>query len=155
MNAPDFQNIVDAALNKKSSRIPLYEHIVSPLIIEKMTGKKFADLVNGNREDKKEFFRHFSGFFRAAGYDTVSFECCAGSAMPGSGALGGHKEGVIKTRKDFDEYPWASIPDLYFDANRETLRAFAETLPEGMKGIGGVGNGIFECVQDITGFQEL
>ncbi|GHT60550.1 hypothetical protein FACS1894109_18340 [Spirochaetia bacterium] len=155
MFTPDYHNIVNAALNKKSNRIPLYEHIVSPLIMEKITGKKFADLANGNFEDKKEFFRHFSGFFREAGYDTVSFECCAGQIMPGSGALGGHQEGVIKTRKDLDAYPWASIPDFYFDANRETLRAFAETLPAGMKGIGGVGNGIFECVQDITGFQEL
>jgi uroporphyrinogen decarboxylase len=75
--------------------------------------------------------------------------------MPGSGSLGGHKEGVIKNRKDFDGYPWAAIPDYYFRMSSETFRAFAETLPEGMKGIGGVGNGVFECVQDITGFQEL
>ncbi|AEF82667.1 uroporphyrinogen decarboxylase family protein [Leadbettera azotonutricia] len=155
MNSPDFRNIVDAGLNKKSSHIPLYEHIVSPLIIEKLTGKKFADLLMGDFEDKKEFFRHYSGFFRDFGYDTVSFECCAGPAMPGSGSLGGHKAGVIKNRRDFDEYPWASIPDFYFEANGEIFKAFAETLPEGMKGIGGVGNGIFECVQDITGFQEL
>jgi uroporphyrinogen decarboxylase len=75
--------------------------------------------------------------------------------MPGSGSLGGHKEGVIKTRKDFDVYPWDEIPDLYFERYRDYFRALGETLPPGMKAIGGVGNGVFECVQDITGFQEL
>jgi uroporphyrinogen decarboxylase len=75
--------------------------------------------------------------------------------MPGSGSLGGHKEGVIKTRADFDAYPWDQIPTLYFERFSPYFRAFGETLPPGMKGIGGVGNGIFECVQDITGFQEL
>jgi uroporphyrinogen decarboxylase len=75
--------------------------------------------------------------------------------MPGSGSLGGHKEGVIQSRKDFDEYPWDSIPDLYFERYGDYFRAFGETLPEGVKGIGGVGNGVFECVQDITGFENL
>jgi uroporphyrinogen decarboxylase len=28
-------------------------------------------------------------------------------------------------------------------------------MPQGMKGIGGVGNGIFECVQDVVGFEDL
>lgn len=28
-------------------------------------------------------------------------------------------------------------------------------MPEGMKAVGGPGNGIFECVQDITGYQNL
>jgi len=28
-------------------------------------------------------------------------------------------------------------------------------LPEGMKAVGGVGNGIFECVQDVVGYESL
>jgi uroporphyrinogen decarboxylase len=61
---PDYRNIVNAAENKKSTRIPLYEHIISPLIMEKMTGEKFADLAEGSYKDKLEFFRHYCGFFR-------------------------------------------------------------------------------------------
>ena len=155
MNNPDYRNIVNAAYNRKSARIPLYEHIISEKIMEAVQGKKFAELYNGDYRDKLEFFRHYCGFFRDSGYDTVSFECCAGPAMPGSGSLGGHKEGVIKTRSDFDAYPWDSIPEIYFENNRDYFRALGEAMPPGMKGIGGVGNGIFECVQDVTGFQEL
>jgi uroporphyrinogen decarboxylase len=155
MGQPDYRNIVNAALNRESNRIPLYEHNVSPHIMEKITGKQFASLAGGDYRDKVEFFRHFCGFFRDMGYDTVSWEGTAGSAMPGSGSLGGHKEGVIKTRKDFDAYPWEAIPDMYFERYGDCFRALGEALPPGMKGIGGVGNGVFECVQDITGFQEL
>jgi uroporphyrinogen decarboxylase len=155
MFTPDYRNIVNAAEDKASSRIPLYEHIISPLIMEAMQGEKFAELVGGNYSDKLEFFRHYCGFFMDSGYDAVSFECCTGEVMPGSGALGNHKEGVIKTRSDFDSYPWDAVPDMYFERNRDFFRALGETMPPGMKGIGGVGNGIFECVQDVVGFQEL
>ena len=155
MFSPDYHNIVNAAQNKKSSRIPLYEHIISHKIMETMMGKKFADFFNGGLEDKKEFFRNYCDFFRSFGYDTVSFECCVGPIMPGSGALGNHKDGVIKTRADFDSYPWDRIPDLFFEAYRDYFRALEEVMPPGMKAIGGVGNGVFECVQDIVGFQEL
>ena len=152
---PDYRNIVNAAENKKSSRIPLYEHIISTLIMEKMTGKKFPDLAGGDYKDKLEFFRHYCGFFKDSGYDAVSFECGASGVMPGHGALGNHREGVIKTRRDFDAYPWDAVPDMYFERYGDYFSALGETMPAGMKAIGGVGNGVFECVQDIVGFQEL
>ena len=152
---PDYNNIVKAAENKKPERIPLYEHTVSHKIMETMRGVRFSDLYNGTYQDKLEFFRHYSAFFKESGYDTVSYECCIGPAMPGSGALGRQKEGVIKTRKDFEAYPWAYVPDFYFEMYGDYFRALDEVMPPGMKGIGGVGNGVFECVQDIVGFQEL
>ena len=155
MFSPDYRNTVNAAYNRESSRIPLYEHIISEKIMEIIQGKRFSELYNGDYRDKVEFFRHYCAFFQDSGYDTVSFECCVGAAMPGSGALGNHKEGVIKTRSDFDAYPWDSIPEIYFDRYRDYFRALEEVMPPGMKGIGGVGNGIFECVQDVVGFQEL
>ena len=156
---PDYHNIVCAAENKKSSRIPLYEHCVSPRIMETLQGSKFADLFNGNYQDKVEFFRHFCGFYRDNGYDTVSYECCVVPIMPGGGALGGalgrQEEGVIKTRSDFDAYPWEAIPERFFEIFRINYRALEEAMPQGMKAIGGVGNGVFECVQDLVGFQQL
>ena len=63
MFVPDFNNVVNAALNKTSARIPLYEHIVSPVIMEKITGKRFAALADGGYGDKLEFFRHYNRFF--------------------------------------------------------------------------------------------
>ena len=155
MFIPDYSNIVKAAKNEKSSRIPLYEHIIAPSVMETITGKQFGDPEHGSFNDKKEFFRHYNQFFPDMGYDAVCWECCAGTVMPGSGSLGGHKIGEIQSRKDFDKYPWDSVPDLYFERFTDYFRAFGETLPEGVRGIGGVGNGVFECVQEITGFENL
>ena len=155
MFIPDYQNIVNAAENKPSSRIPVYEHIIAPKIMETMQGKKFEQLLEGNYSDKQEFFRNYSGFFKDYGYDAVSFELGVPQVMPGSGALRDNAEGAIKNRADFDAYPWDAIPDFFFEKYREFYRAFGETMPPGMKGIGGVGYGVFEIVQDLVGFQEL
>jgi uroporphyrinogen decarboxylase len=152
---PDYNNIIDAARNIKPQRMPIYEHIISPNIMEEAIGKKFTDLYHGNKNDRREFFKNYNNFFLEMGYDTVSFECCIGPAMPGSGSLGEHKPGVIKTRDDFNKYPWKEIPKLYFEKYSEDFQLMGEELPAGMKAIGGPGNGLFECVQDITGYMDL
>ena len=152
---PDYRNILDAASNRKPRRLPLYEHGVDVSVMEQVLGIKFLDGLYGGYEEKKEFFRHYCDFFYQMGYDTVTFEQCIGPAMPGSGSLGGHVPGVIKNREDFEKYPWESIPDRYFALYAENFRALAEVIPAGMRAIGGVGNGIFECVQDVTGYMAL
>lgn len=152
---PDYQNVVKAARNIEVERFPLYEHIISSTVMERITGRQFADLWNGDDRDLDEFFRNYCNFFRDMGYDTVSFEGCVGSIMPGSGALSGHIKGVIQERADFEKYPWESIPDRYFEAYDRYFEALRRNLPAGMKAIGGVGNGIFECVQDLVGYEDL
>ena len=155
MFTPNYQNIVNAALNKKSERIPLYEHIIVDKFMERLSGKKFAGLFRGDYADKQEYFKHYAGFFRDMGYDTVSFECCVAEIMPGGGALGGHVEGAIKTYEDFEKYPWDGLADSYFKKFSQYFEALRSQMPEGMKAVGGVGNGVFECVQDIVGFESL
>ena len=123
--------------------------------MEKIMNHPFAELYHGDLASKKEYFRHYNRFFQEMGYDTVTYETCIGPVMPGSGALGGHKDGAIKTRADFDRYPWAEIPELFFKAYSLDYEALRETMPSGMRAIGGPGNGIFECVQDIVGFTDL
>ncbi len=152
---PDYKNVIKAAQNKKTNRIPLYEHAIDHTIMEKVLNKKFADLFLGDDKDKLEFFRHYCHFFKEMGYDTVSFECCVGPVMPGSGALGNHQPGIIKTKEDYDKYPWDKIHDYYFQAYESYFKALSEVMPKGMKAIGGVGNGVFECVQDIVGYTDL
>jgi uroporphyrinogen decarboxylase len=152
---PDFSNIVKAARNIQPDRVPLYEHVISDKVMEKIINKSFADLANGNREEKKEYFKYYNEFYKEMGYDTVTFEQCIGAIMPGSGALGNHKPGIIKCREDFEKYPWDEIVDLYFKAYSENFEILGEQMPEGMKAIGGPGNGIFECVQDIVGYTDL
>lgn len=149
---PDYRNILDAATNRQSKRLPLYEHAIDPCVMEAIMGETFAHLYD---TDKDAFFRHYCAFFKAMGYDTVTYEACIGPVMPGSGALGGHKKGAIQNRDDFDNYPWNSVINLYFEKYSEDFRALRRNMPEGMKAIGGVGNGIFECVQDIVGYMDL
>ncbi len=152
---PDFNNVVKAAWNVMPDRMPLYEHLISEKVMEDIMNKKFADLYYGSRNEKREFFRNYNSFFSLMGYDTVTMERCIGSAMPGSGALGQHKPGVIKNRADFEKYPWDDVPNLFFRQYAEDYELLGETMPEGMKAIGGVGNGVFECVQDIVGYEQL
>lgn len=152
---PDYKNVENAARNLPSDHIPLYEHLIDSHFMERVTGEKFADLYQGSYEDKLEFFRHYNAFWRDMGYDTVSFEGCVTSILPGGGALGGHKKGVIQTREDFEKYPWDSLQDLYFSTFSNDFKALRETMPEGMMAVGGVGNGVFETVQDLVGLEDL
>lgn len=119
---PDYRHIEQAARNQQSHRLPLYEHIICKEMMESILGVRFSQLKNGNHAEKAEYFKHYCDFFRKMGYDTVSYEECIGPVMPASGALGGHVDPVIKTREDFERYPWAQIPDWYFERYSENLR---------------------------------
>lgn len=156
MFEPDYQNIVKCARNIEVERLPLYEHIVSFETVSEATGIDLISLYNGDGRDLREFFRVYCNFFKDHGYDVVPFEECIGGAMPGAGALGDSRvQPVIEEEDDFNQYPWEGIPDTYFEKFSRYFRALREAMPAGMKAIGGVGNGIFECVQELTGFQGL
>ena len=155
MFIPNYKNLQNAAWNRKSERIPLYEHIISPLFIEKATGIKFAHLMEGNYEDKCRFFEIYSNWEKDMGYDTVSWEECICPILPGGGALGNHVPGAIQCREDFEKYPWDELHDRYFEAYDERFCALRETMPAGMRAHGGVGNGVFEIVQDLVGYENL
>lgn len=153
---PDYQNIVDCAYNHVPKRTPLYEHLVSPKVIEQMLNIKFAHLQNGSEEQQNKFFQEYCRFFKEYGYDTVSFECCISDIMPGGGCLGDSRHPApITNMKEFETYPWDEIPDIYFNTYSRQFDALRHNMPEGMKAIGGPGNGIFECVQNVTGYENL
>ena len=156
MFEPDYRNIVNAARNKEAARLPLYEHNVSMNKIGEIKGVDMQSLFQGDDMDIHEFFRIYCGFFEEYGYDVVTFEQCIGLVMPGAGALGDSRvTPVIQDEDDFRAYPWDEIPELYFNEYSKYFRALRDEMPEGMKAIGGVGNGIFECVQDLTGYEGL
>lgn len=152
---PDYENAREAAKNRKPKRLPLYEHLISDTKMEEIMGKRFREYSGGDAKDKREYLRNYCEFFKRTGYDTVSFECCIGPAMPGSGCLGAHKPPAIKDRGDFNRYPWGQVYENYFAMHAVYFESLREVMPAGMKAIGGVGNGIFECVQDITGYMNL
>lgn len=150
----DYKNILDCAYNRKPQRVPLYDHYVSDRIMERLTGKKFADAIQ-SKETYDLYFENYCAFFRDFGYDAVAFEACIGSILPGGGALGGHVDPVIKTREDFEKYPFVKLVDFYREKFDDMFQALRRHMPENMKAIGGAGNGVFEIVQDLVGYQNL
>jgi len=88
-------------------------------------------------------------------YDTVSFEVCVTSILPDGGALLGERPGPIQNRADFEAYPWADLPKLFRDCAMPQFEALSKCMPDGMKAIGGIGNGVFEISEDLVGFEKL
>jgi uroporphyrinogen decarboxylase len=146
--------MLDVLNNKRPERLPLYEHIISPLIMEKILGKEFAYLEYGNSSDLDEFFKHYTRFFKQMTYDTVSYEVCITEVLPGHGAIRGGR-GPIQSPQDFAAYPWSEIPHLYWEYAGPKFEALARHMPSGMLALGGVGNGVLEISEDLVGFEAL
>jgi len=152
---PDYRMIEDAVRNIKPKRLPLYEHIISPVIMERILGIEFASLQNGNDKEMQEFFRQYCRFHKEMTYDTVSFGVAITNLLPGHGAIMGGKAGPIQNRSDFERYPWDKLPEIYWQVAEKRFAALGEMMPEGMKAIGGIGNGIFEISEDLVGMEYL
>jgi uroporphyrinogen decarboxylase len=152
---PDYRNLVEVLHNRRPGRLPLYEHIISPEVMERILGTPFASLENGSAADLAVFFREYARFFKEMTYDTVSYEVCLTEVLPGHGAIFGGRPGPIQNRKDFESYPWEHLPELYWAKAEPRFDALAEAMPPGMKAVGGVGNGVFELSEDLVGYEHL
>jgi uroporphyrinogen decarboxylase len=154
--SPDWRNIQSAARNQWAPRLPLYEHGIGQKVIYETTGlQPYAIWYSTDMAESREGFRQFWDFWRQMGYDSAQMEFSICPILPGGGALGQHESGCIKTMEDFQKYPWDELPELYFQRYTPYIRNFTETCPPGMKAVGGVGNGLFEAVQDIVGYMDL
>jgi len=152
---PDYRFLEDVMHNRRPARLPIYEHAISPGIMEIILGVEFAALMDGGPNEAREFFRHYSGFWKKMTYDTVTFEYCITAILPGGGAIMGGKPGPIQSRADFESYPWAEIPELFWRKAGPLFDALPSSLPPGMKAIGGIGNGVFELSEDLVGLEYL
>ena len=154
--SPDYTRIIDAARNKKTAGIPLYEHDINRAVIGAILGKDLNTMYE-SRDPKilDELFKDIAEFHINHGYDTYSFEGCFTEIVQGGLGLIGQAESVIRSREEFDAYPWRSLTDKYFQRFGIYFDAIRRTLPEGMKIVGGVGNGIFETIQDFVPFTDL
>lgn len=152
---PNYKNLENAARNMTSDRMPLYEHLVNDPFMVSVLNKPVGELMSGDDADLNEAMTRFHGYYKLLGFDTTSHESCMSTVLPGNGALGAHKPGSIHCMDDFKKYPWDDVKPLYFQRFDRSIKAMGNTLPEGMKAIGGVGNGVFECVQDVVGYTNL
>jgi uroporphyrinogen decarboxylase len=153
---PNYNYFVEAVLNKRSARMPLYEHIISPKAMETIQGKLFAEQMDSqDTAERNQAFDQYCRFWRQMTYDTVSWEMCLTSILPEGGAIAGGKAGPIQNRSDFEAYPWDELPQRYWTAAEPRLKSLRLAMPAGMKAVGGVGNGIFEISEDLVGFEYL
>lgn len=152
---PDYNHMLDVLANRRPARLPVYEHIISPVIMEKILNTSFNGLDTGNVSDRKEYFFQFCRFFREMTYDTVSYEVCITEILPDGGAIMGGRPGPIQNREDFERYPWEELPERFWQIARPKFDMLRECLPDGMKALGGVGNGVFEISEDLVGFEYL
>ncbi len=153
---PDYQNIVDVVQNKRPDRLSLYEHIISPKIMEQILGTEFAKFEESSGADLENFFPEFCRFFKEMTFDTVSYEWCIGSALPAKGqAILGKIPGPVQNRKDFGAVDWDGIVRDYINLADPRFELLGKNMPEGMKAIGGVGNGVFEISEDLVGLTNL
>jgi uroporphyrinogen decarboxylase len=153
--SPDFHHILSAAHNQRPARLPIYEHNIAVSKMEEIAGRKFAALHGGGYRDKVEYFAHYGAFFRDTGYDTVTFEACITEVVQRGECLSGHVPGIIRNRADFNAFDFAAVEREFWKVFDDDFRALRESMPAGMKGIGGIGNGVFEIVQDFTGYAAL
>lgn len=151
----DYRHMLDVMHNKRPQRLPIYEHIIDPVIMEAILGVKFASLFEGDKADLLEFFRHYCRFFQDMTYDTVSFEVTITDLLPDHGAIYGGRPGPIQNQDDFDNYPWDELPEIYWADAGPKFDALAQRIPPHMKALGGVGNGVLEISEDLVGFQQL
>ena len=151
---PDFRNFSAVMRNLRPERLPLYEHIISPTIMERILDTPFAALHDGDARDLAAFFEQYCRFFHEKTYDTVSYEVCISEILPGPNALSGGV-GTIQSRADFDAYPWAELPARFWSVATPRLDALVAALPPGMKAVGGVGNGVFELAEALVGMEHL
>jgi uroporphyrinogen decarboxylase len=147
--------MLDVLANRRPKRLPVYEHIISPEIMEKVLNHEFASLAEGEAADLDEYFTHYCRFWQQMTYDTVSFEVTVTPRLPGHGAIQGGMLGPIQNRADLERYPWEALPELYWKTAAPRFEALHKRLPPSMLALGGVGNGVFEISEDLVGFQYL
>jgi uroporphyrinogen decarboxylase len=153
---PDYRNFLAVLNNQRPARLPIYEHQVNNGSIENITGRKLPDTYSAtSADDLADFAREYCAFWKDLTYDTVTFESCIGMFLPDSGAIMGGRPGPIQTRADFDAYPWDEVPVRFWAWTAPRLDALRTALPPGMKLLGGVGNGVFEISENLTGLEYL
>ncbi len=151
----DYRHMLDVLANRRPNRLPIYEHLISPKIMEQILDHEFAELLNGNSIDLDEFFHQYCGFFQKMTYDTVSFEVTISANLPDHGALYGGRPGPIQNRSDFDAYPWDNLSEIFWQDAGPKFDALSKSMPSDMKALGGIGNGVLELSEDLVGFQYL
>ena len=150
---PDYRQILQVLYNQRPQRLPLYEHHIDEPFIAKALGREIG-LQGTTQADYEAYYRQIIGFWRDMTFDAFDYEAAICEIFPGHGAIMGG-QGPIQTRADFEKYPFADLPRLFWETYHPRLEALRKVMPAGMKAFGGCGYGIFESSQDLVGMESL
>jgi uroporphyrinogen decarboxylase len=151
---PDYTNILKVLHNQRPDYLPLYEHHIDAPFISKYLGEKL-EITSENPSELEDYYRKTIGFWSTTGYDAFDYEAAICEIFPDHGAILGGRLGPIQTRKDFEQYPFGELPEIFWNKYTPHLETIRKIMPEGMKAYGGCGYGIFESAQDLVGYESL
>ncbi|HEX2952289.1 MAG TPA: uroporphyrinogen decarboxylase family protein, partial [Armatimonadota bacterium] len=149
--APDFSQFLKALTRQgRPSHLPFYEHIASPGFIARCTGTPFQQL---SPEDP-EYWEIYVQFWLSMGYDCIPMEIPLNCPLPtathqdGAVSQGSEEKACIRSREDFERYPW---PDESHPIEFRHFETVARLLPDGVKIVGGVCAGPYEWASYMLG----
>jgi len=127
--------------------LPFYEHVASPGFIARRTDTAFDAMAVTD----PGFWQIYIDFWRNMGYDCVPMEIPLNCPLSqGHGGISEMSEAhvVIRSREDFERYPWPEESSPLDFSHFETV---ARLLPDGMKIVGGVCAGPYEWASYMLG----
>ncbi len=133
------------------THLPCYEHIASAGFIARRTGTDFDTMSH----DHPDFWKIYVDFWIGLGFDCVPMEIPLNCPLPsGHGQTSEESEAkvCIRTREDFERYPWPSEESPLDFSHFETV---AQLLPDGAKIVGGVCMGPYEWGSTMLGTMGL
>ena len=139
---PNSEYLVAAARNRRPGRLPIYEHHIAPEIMAQALGVDMTVPGDGaSAADFQRFYANQARFWREMTYDTFSFEAAIVGSWDDSGAIMGGRPGPIQNRATFESFPFEDVPKRFWRKWTPHLEALAQSLPDGMKAIGGSATG--------------
>jgi len=163
---PDAREGIDILLGRRRPvRVPIVEYLVDAAVMEPIVtgllGRAWAEY-GTDRASKKSHLDNFVAFWRRMGYDFVRFEealpfgenkvfAADATAARGERAWADEHRGRIRSREDFERYPWPRLEGHDFFP----FEYLAQNLPEGMGLIACHAGGVFEHLSWIMSYEGL
>ena len=163
---PDARAFVDTLMgHRRAARVPLVEYLVDEAVMKPVVtgllGRAWSDF-GPDRASQEAYLDGFIAFWLGLGYDVVRFEnglafgenkltAADATAALGERAWADEHRGRIRTREDFERYPWPRLEDHDFFP----FEYLDRHLPEGMGLLACHAGGIFEHLSWIMSYEGL
>ncbi len=148
---PDFEQFLKVLRREGTpSYLPFYEHIASPGFIARRTETDYDQMP----QDSDRAIETYVEFWLGMGFDCIPIErpprCPLRREKAGDGAVshGSESAVVIRSREDYEAYPW---PDESEAVDFTAFEKVAKLLPDGVKIVGGVCAGPYEWASMMMG----